>query len=167
MKSIIPIAGITSRKSNSSSAGSLDRILLPKLESLKCNYWPEFLSDWVKFFKNHRHLQKLEVNLGSNWDYTIAEGDIQLVKLTSDLPELVELTIDYSKSVNIEDVIIFTQNHPKLLKVTFSARSEITPPLEINLFQEKLGNEWNVKSHVIPPLFGCYPKYELTLERKE
>lgn len=97
----------------------------------------------------------------------MAEGDIQLVQLTADLPELVELTMGYTKSVNVEDVVVFTQNHPKLLKVTFSASSGITSPLDINPLQERLGNQWNIEPHFIPPTFGCYPKYELTLERKQ
>lgn len=148
------------------SPGSVGQLLFPRIESLKFYYWPEFFDVWCEFFKNHQHLQKLHLLLGLTRDFTTQEKPIQLVQLTADLCDLIEIIMHYSKSISVDDVSIFAQNHPKLLKATFIASSVITGKVDVSSFRERLGNEWIVADAYTPPLMGCYPQYELTIERK-
>lgn len=108
----------------------------------------------------------MNFRLGITQNFETPNGDIQFVQLTSDLLDLIDITMPYSKSVNVENVHTFVRNHPKLLNVKFKDYSVNSPGIDIASFRERLGSEWNVKDGFIPPEIGCYPQYEVTLQRK-
>lgn len=102
---------------------------------------------------------------GSTKRFSTPKGAVQLVKLTSDLPQLVEMNVYYSKTISADATIRFMQNHPKLMRVKFSISPGRTfDRFEIELLRKRFEHEWHVR--VFHDKQGCYMMPQLTLERK-
>lgn len=114
---------------------TLDKITFSQLESILMDFNDN--DEWMIFFKNHRNLNKLDI-------YRVTEE--QLLEITADLPDLMELKVqtDSYMHVDVDTIIQIIQNHKRLMKFSFPAE-----PFEdfgmIKKIRELIGNEWRVE----------------------
>lgn len=120
---------------------SVDKLVLPKIESLTMGYVPDMFNTWNTFFKNHQHLKRLQIGIFSN-----KPMDFTFVKLISQLPNLNEIVIDGTPDINTETVIQITKYHKDLTKFEYKNLDNGQKIVnEKQILQEILGNEWNIQ----------------------
>lgn len=114
---------------------SLEKLSFPHLESIDMEFNGN--EEWIKFFENHRRLNKLIIN-------KVTEN--QLLEITSLLPNLVELEVYDTEFfyMSAEGVIQIIQNHEKLLKFDFPAEW-FERFASVRKLNERISNEWHVK----------------------
>lgn len=150
---------------NGTVPGSIGQLRFPQLDWLEMYYSPSFSNVWTAFFKNHQNLTKLDLVQGFTKNFKTPEGSVQLVELTSDLLNLVEVTVHYSSLVSAGTIIRFIQAHRKLMKVQFSIAPDRTfDDFEIQILRKRFELEWHIR--IFYDEQGCYMIPELIIERK-
>lgn len=115
------------------------KLSFPRLESLKFRYASEFLNEYRRFFNNHQTLKKLHV-----LEY-YSSAFKQLVSLTENISNLVEIKLSCDKLVNGEIIKRFIQGHSNLKKITFDTGvSNIYQESEAKALQKQFENEWHI-----------------------
>lgn len=118
-------------------SSSIDKLLLPKIESIKLYYAPSDFNIWIKFFKNHRNLSRLHLIEFSN------EMEVQFKELTTELPNLVEMTLESFKYVDLETITEFIESHGKLMKCTFSTK--MFKVADLDTLRKRFEDKWNIE----------------------
>lgn len=102
---------------------------------------------------------------GSTRHFKTPEGIVQLVRLTSHLSDLVEMSMHYSRPVSADDIIRFIKNHEKLVRVKFSISPDQTfDRFDVAFLRERLEHEWHIR--VFHDEQSCWLFPQLTFERK-
>lgn len=122
-----------------SNSTSIDRLSFARLESLKIDeYRRHEFQVWSEFFRKNVNLSRLHMCLLDETGY------LQLVDLTSNLPNLTKLTIIQCYDMIYIDVIgQLINNHRNLEKLIFWTDKSIKN--EVNILREQFANEWNIK----------------------
>lgn len=123
----------------------IDKLSFKSIESLRCHYSPKLFDSWLAFLKNHPNLFRLHLV-----EDTSSDQSIQLEELTSVLPNLVEVTMQYTNYISREAISTFIKTHDKLMKFSFFSRSFEAPDFDI--LRERFSDDWEIdRSHVSRP----------------
>lgn len=123
---------------------SIDKLSFPCLETLSStifHYSRSYLDAWMRFFKNHTNLTKLHVN-----EFHTTKR-AKLLELTDGLINLVELKMESCNVIDTENMTIFIEKHPKLMKFDFSVLDYKKNRSVFRNIRERLCSEWHVRKH--------------------
>lgn len=123
----------------------IENLSFSNLESIRIHYSPRLFDNWLAFFKKHPNLFRLHLQ-----EHTSSNQSVQLEELTSVLPNLVEVTMQYSNYISREDIAKFIETHDKLMKFRFFVRSYKAP--DFDTLRDRFGDEWEItRSHASWP----------------
>lgn len=117
-------------------ATSIDQLSFSRLESIEMKLYSDVFTRWMMFFRNHRNLTKLFV------DSPLIEEEF--TEITTELPDLVDLLIQFIDEISSEAIITFIETHDKLQRFEVTTRSQ----LDLEHLHEVLGNKWNISHHI-------------------
>lgn len=124
-------------KLNSFSPNVIDKLTLPRLEYFHMKYSMLLFDSWLGFFKNHRTLKRLHVNVFNR------ERNVRLDELTAELPHLVDMSIECISCVNAQMIIQIIENHKDLMRFQFLT---LIPRDNLNILWQRFDNEWNIQN---------------------
>lgn len=127
----------------SGDASSIDKLSMPRIESLKMIYDPKHLNKWMAFFKNHTQLRQLHIRekyLGNIY---------KLLRIfdqfTAHLTHLIDVSLGSfvcNQDAQIESIVAFFENHKHLNSCRF-LDGDFEPEHQ-QILRERLANEWNI-----------------------
>lgn len=117
-----------------------ERLSFPRLESLVLPNPSRNFDGWIEFCRNHNNLSRLHIT--ENLPYISKE----LVKLTEELPSLIELKID-SDYLNLDTINRLIESHEKLMNMELFAR-QFAYDVTMDNLRERYGNEWIIEGIV-------------------
>lgn len=68
--------------------------------------------------------------------------NVPLVRLTSELGNLVDVMVESSNNIGVETIVEFVEGHEKLMKFLFTLRA---PNQHFLMLQQRLGSKWNIR----------------------
>lgn len=119
---------------------SIDKLLMPHLESLKMSFDPEDSVELMSFLNKHLQLRQLSL---TDSRYLVNEPSIQINELTANLKHLTDVTVGIFDYFGINPIVEFIENHPKLNRFQF-AMGIFTTEQERTL-RQRYQNEWNIE----------------------
>lgn len=128
---------------------SIDKLILPRLESIKFFYSSMYFNAWNTFFKNNQQITKLVIN-----EYYSLEN-LRLLEITSRLMNLVEILLKCYSPISDETISRIIERHDKLMKLQWSVEHHD----DTRSIQERFENEWHIK-------YILKPSNAILLERK-
>lgn len=129
----------------------------PRLESIRLIYSTDLLSVWQNFFDNHKTVKR--ISLVEEFD--IGCNDLPL--LTRNLSSLADVEMRCATLIQMQQMNVFFQNHPKLTKISFrELEHHGGRESEIQNFKEIFGMEWHITEQVNGLVFER--KYSTILE---
>lgn len=120
--------------------GSIDKLLMPRLDSLKIKYNSKDFNKWKEFFRNHIQLRRLHL---TETHYIFNEMPVQVDVLTADLINLDDVIFKVFDYMGIRPIIQFIENHKKLNKFQF-AMSNFPATNQATVLRDRFGNDWNI-----------------------
>lgn len=117
---------------------TLEKLTFSRLESIDMEFNDDDFAEWLTFFKNLRNLSKLSIHG--------AMEITQLLEITSELLNLVELEIDTDgyMYVSAEAVIQIVHTLEHLVQFSFPAES-FEEFASIKMIRNLIGNEWRIE----------------------
>lgn len=115
------------------------QLTYPALETLMIYYWPGLYSDSIDFFKRHSNLKRLYLH--EYYD----DIKVPFVELTKELNNLIEMSVETSTTVQIEDIIVFMESHGSVMKFQFSVFHYKQEDLQ--RLRERFTNEWYIENY--------------------
>lgn len=119
---------------------SIDKLVLPIIESLTMSYAPDMFNSWSAFFNQHQHLKRLHMDVNSG-----EEMDFKFVQLTAQIPNLLQITINGAHDMNAQIVTKIIQSHKQLMKFEYKNSDERKVQQDKPILQKQFGKEWNIK----------------------
>lgn len=116
--------------------GDIDKISLPRLETLKINYNPAHPNEWSEFFKRHQTVTRLDM-------FTDDIHFNDFAKIAAEFKNLIEIKCGTYNDINIDNAIKMIQDHEKLQKIKFS----LSKQTDVDTLHKELDHEWNIKVH--------------------
>lgn len=116
---------------------SIDKLFLPQLESLKMYYTPIFSNSWMKFFKNHPDLRRLDLTESFTMEI------VPLVEFTAAFRDLHEMVLRCTTYIDVETIGQFIESHDKMMKFQFSIRKFKTEDSQV--LKRRFENEWLIR----------------------
>lgn len=118
-----------------SSPRRIDRLEMPRLESMTM-YYPSFhFDEWLIFLENHQYLKKLRLKAYDS------DNDPRVTTITSHLPNLIELIVEGQSSMIVEQMDEILRNNEKLEKFEMNLRDSEERLISL---RKEFGNDWNV-----------------------
>lgn len=133
---------------------SIDKLILPKLESFKMIYDHEMINDWLVFFEKHKNVKILEFKMMSN-----EQMPDHIQRILENLPVLSELTMKNVNGLGIEEILMITNKNINLIR--FNIQFNRYDDLNATEIRELLANEWH--STNVPIKYG---RVLITFEKK-
>lgn len=119
------------------SVDSIARLSFPNLESLKLQYSPALVGVWIEFFKKHRTLKRLHLI------EHFTGMKMQLLKITDELPNLMELSIECTSQVGAQTIEKCIENHGNLQKFQFAILN--FKEEDAKRLKRRFENEWRLQ----------------------
>lgn len=126
---------------NNFPLSGIDKLYMPRLESLNTEYHPDNSSQWMTFFNNHTQLRHLQLRERS---FSFDNIPPQINVLTENLLNLTNVTIKVYDYLGIDPIIQFIETHRKLNKFQFAIRNFSTD--QERKLRERYESEWNISS---------------------
>lgn len=117
-------------------SNAIANLRFSNLKTLQIKYSPDNFDAWINFFRQNRNLTKLHLIEF----YTLE--DVPFIAITNELKNLVDLTIDTSKNLNVENIIEFLENNDKLRRLQYLLRM---PNQHFSILQQRFAHEWNIQ----------------------
>lgn len=111
---------------------TIHELTFSQLESLEMKYDSDYFENWMEFFSNHKSLPKLSLKM-----HYRSEVGQELVEITNELPELVDLSVEYLDDTYIDVITRIIQTHNKLRRFEFRTHSELDMTQLHQLFDDK------------------------------
>lgn len=119
--------------------GAIDKILMPRLESLTIDYEPENFNKWMEFLRNHRHLRCLHL------DEIVYNGrGLPVNEITAILPNLTDVTFMIVTRLEIQCINRLIDNHKKLNRFRLIFKNSYTIDYGKTLHKQ-FENEWSIE----------------------
>lgn len=122
---------------NDDCHSTLENLQFPLLKSLEMQYQPKDHDAWMNFFRNHKHLTRLQMKKEQNG---------QLTELLSVFSNLTDLTLHFT-DVDVPTIQEIIANHENLKKLQISHYSYFDQAEWTNLQQYIISQHWEVKSY--------------------
>lgn len=118
---------------------NIDRLSLPKLESLEMFHAPSDSPQWTEFYRKHQHISRLNIEYNDGTYHPIRT----LIQMIRRLPNLKEFQVDVLIRCDAFEVIgDIIKGNPNLERIN-CVSSHISTE-KMNKIQEKFGNDWNI-----------------------
>lgn len=120
---------------------SIDKISVPRLDSLKIRLELRNYDKFMAFLSNHTQLRHLHVTDMSMSILRLFNEDTRFASLTN----LTDVTLDVSiHHIHADPIIQFIENRSRLQRCTFLGSLIHTSDFQV--LRERLGNEWQIDS---------------------
>lgn len=97
-----------------SNAKSINKLILPRLESIEMHYSTNHSDKWIEFFNAHPHLLRLHMV------ESFTSQQLPLNEFTESLPNLTDVTFLYTTKIPVDNIIKFIDCHAALRQFTFA-----------------------------------------------
>lgn len=147
------------------SPGSIENLICPQLRYLEFFYWSSDYNAWKTFFQNHQQLEMLYLREGSTQNYKISQDCVQLIRMISMLPNLIEFKMHQTNPIIIEAIQNFVENHQKLRMIHFVP---VAGNNDIAVYRENVEDEWSILCFTDNQVLfaGEFPEFQKILERE-
>lgn len=127
-----------------SNAKSINKLIIPQLESIEMHYSTNHSDKWIEFFNAHPHLLRLHMI------ESFTSNELPLNEFTESLPKLTDVTFLYTTKIPVDNIIKFIDNHAALQQFSFAY--QVLEVLvkefenETKKLKELYENNWTIKN---------------------
>lgn len=113
-------------------------ITFSKLEELRMSLYIDGHHEWIDFFRNHSNLKRLHMK-----EILQNRMPLPFEELMAELPHLEEMSMRYKPNENVESIIVFLNNHKKLVKFELIECSDADKAI----LRNKCEHEWSIHNY--------------------
>lgn len=113
-------------------------ITFSKLEELRMSLYIDGHHEWIDFFRNHSNLKRLHIK-----EILQNRMPLPFEELMAELPHLEEMSMRYKPNENVESIIVFLNNHKKLVKFELIECSDADKAI----LRNKCEHEWSIHNY--------------------
>lgn len=126
--------------------GSIALLTFKSLEELHMKYSTQSHGAWIEFLKMYRNLTRLHI-IETDFDGSLHE---HFEELTTDLHRLVEVSVVSVKTISVDEIYQFMENHDELI------RFKLAPCTFSNakIMRQRQQNHWNINSFQMNLMMG-------------
>lgn len=114
---------------------SLKKLSFPQMQTLEMQFSDDMLNDWTAFLQKHKNISRLDV--------TQVDGQMQLLKLTAQMDNLTDISVECSTFIAMEEIAEFVDEHKKLMKLKIAKFIGFNDT-DVSFLREKFGNNWHI-----------------------
>lgn len=108
-----------------------------QLESLNVEYKITFHNAWMEFFRQNHNIRRLHLTNPSSI------VDLDLAQITSDLMDLIEMSVESEYLISCEHISQFIRSHSNVIRFQFVIRAY--PDQMLNELCAQFQNEWHIQ----------------------